>query len=192
MNEKEILKNIRKEEKKNKKKYDTKWILLVILISVIISILFSLVSESLMPNVNIIVGIIIMLIFIIIGIIFDILGVSVTVADIKPYHSMAAKKIKGAKMAVVLKKNASKVSSIFCDIVGDICGIVSGSAGVYIALKASEILNINVLISSLIITGFISGLTIGGKAIGKDYALNNGTTILYSFSKFISFFRKNK
>ncbi len=192
MEEKEILKSIKKEEKINKKKYDIKWILLVIVISVIISILFSLISESIMPDVNIIVGIIVMLTFIFIGIIFDILGVSVTVADIRPYHSMAAKKIKGAKTAVFLSKNASKVSSIFCDIVGDICGIVSGSAGVYIALKLSNILNINVLLSSLIITGLISGLTIGGKAIGKDYAINNGTTILYRFSKILSFFRKNK
>ncbi len=192
MNEKEFVKNIKKEEKKNKKKYDTKWILLVIAISIVISILFSLISESLMPNVNLIIGIIIMLLFIIIGIIFDILGVSVTVANIKPYHSMAAKKIKGAKVAVSLSKNASRVSSIFCDIVGDICGIVSGSAGVYIAIKISEILNINLLYSSLIITGLISGLTIGGKAIGKDYAINNGTTILYKFSKFLSFFTKNK
>lgn len=192
MNEKEFIKNIKKEEKQNKKKNDNVWIIIVTLLSLIISIIFSYISESIMPNVNIIIGIIVMFFFIILGIMFDILGVSVTVADTRPYHSMAAKKIKGAKVAVMLSKNASKVSNIFCDVIGDICGIVSGSAGVYIAVKLSNILGINALLSSLFITGIISALTIGGKAIGKGYAINNGTMILYGFARFIKIFYKNK
>ena len=134
-----------------------------------------------------------MLLFIGLGIIFDILGVSVTAADITKYHSMAAKKVKGARMAVKLKQNASKVSSVLCDVVGDICGIVSGSAGVYIAAKLSTILNINGLFVALVITGIISALTIGGKAIGKSFAINNSTMLLYRFSKFLSlFYNPNK
>jgi len=191
MNEKEFLENIKKEEKKSKKKNDHTWIILITLISLIISLVFSYISESLMPNVNITIGILIMFFFIGLGIFFDILGVSVTVADIKPYHSMAAKKIKGAKVAVTLKKNETKMSSIFCDVIGDICGIISGSAGVYIAVKLSNILGINPLITSLSITAIISSLTIGGKAIGKGYAINNGTMILYGFARFIKIFFKN-
>ena len=190
MNEKEFIKSIKKEEKKSKKKSDGKWILIVTLLSLIISISFSLLSEILMPNANIIVGSIIMLLFIFIGIIFDILGVSVTTADINSYHSMASKKVKGARLAVKLKQNASKTSSVFCDVVGDICGIVSGSAGVYISIKLSSFLGIDGLIVSLAITGVISALTIGGKAIGKTYAINNSTSILYRFSKFLSLFSK--
>lgn len=190
MNDKEFVKKIKKEEKKNKKKANTGWIVFVTILSLIISVLFSLLCELLMPSVNIIIGIIIMFLFIFIGIIFDILGVSVTTADEKIYHSMAAKKVKGAKMAVNMKKDASKLSSIFCDVVGDICGIVSGSAGVYIASKLSLILNINPLLSALSITGIISAITIGGKAIGKGYAINNSTLILYNFSKILSIFSK--
>ena len=190
MNDKEFVKDIKKEEQKNKKKANVKWILTVTLLSLLISIIFSYICESIMPSTNIIIGIIIMFIFIGLGIIFDILGVSVTSADIRPYHSMAAKKIKGAKVAVSLKKNASKVSSIFCDVIGDICGIISGSAGVYIASKLAITLNINPLFTSLFITGVISALTIGGKALGKGYAINNGTMILYNFSKIIKVFYK--
>ncbi len=190
MNDKEFIKNIKKIEKANRKKADTNWIVIVTLLSLVISILFSLLCETLMPNVNIIIGIIIMFLFIFLGILFDILGVSVTTADIAQYHSMSAKKIKGARMAVKLKQNTSKVSSIFCDVIGDICGIVSGSAGVYIALKLSNVLSINPLLSSLFITGIISAITIGGKAIGKGFAINNSTMILYNFCKIFSCFSK--
>lgn len=184
--EQKFKKNIRKQEKKNKKKTNTKWILKITLLAFIISVIFSLLSELLMPNVNVIIGILIMLFFIILGIVFDMIGVSVTAADITPIHSMNAKKIKGAKQAVVFKQNADKVSSFCNDVIGDICGIISGCAGVYIASELSSIMHINIIILSLIITGIISALTIGGKAICKSYAVNNSTIILFEFSKFIS------
>lgn len=192
MNDKEFIKKIKKTEKENKKKANISWIALITILSLVISILFSLLSELLMPKVNIYIGIIIMFLFIGLGILFDILGVSLVSADIKPYHSMAAKKIKGARVAVKLKQNTSKLSSVFCDVIGDICGIVSGSAGVYIATKLSLLININPIFISLGITGVISALTIGGKAIGKSCAINNSTMILYDFSKVLSLFYNPK
>lgn len=190
--EKQFKKNIKNEEKKNKKKANKGWLFIITLSAFIISVLFSLLSESLMPKVNLIIGIAIMLLFIIIGIFFDMIGVAVTAADITPMHSMSSKKIRGAKVAVIFKKNADKLSTFCNDVIGDICGIISGSAGVYIAAKLSAIININIIIISLVITGIISALTIGGKALVKGYALNNSTTILYNFSKFISIFYHKK
>ena len=192
MEDREFIKNIKKMEAKNKKKTNKGWVLLITFISLIISIIFSLLCELFMPTVNIIIGLIIMFSFILLGIAFDILGVSVTIAEISPYHSMAAKKVRGAKVAVKLKQNNSKISTIFCDVIGDISGIVSGSAGVYLSIKISSLLNINALIVSLLVTGMISSITIGGKAIGKTFAINNGTTILYNFSKMLSIFYNPK
>ena len=187
MNEEQSFKkNIRKQEKKNKRKINFKWILKITILAFIISVIFSLLSELLMPNVNVIIGIFIMIFFIILGIAFDMIGVAVTAADITPMHSMSAKKIRGAKQAVNFRQNADKVSSFCNDVIGDICGIISGSAGVYIASELSNIWNANVIILSLIITGTISALTIGGKALCKSYAVNNSTIILFEFSKFIS------
>jgi len=40
-------------------------------------------------------------VFIGLGIVFDMIGVAVTAADPKPFHSMAAHKEKGAKAAIV-------------------------------------------------------------------------------------------
>lgn len=180
------------ENKKNKKKNKSNfgWISTLTLLAFIISIIFSLLSEIIMPKVNIVIGVLLMLLFIFIGILFDIIGVAVTIADEQNLHSMNSKKIEGASLAVNFKKNANKVSSFCNDVIGDICGIISGSAGVYVATKLSVALNINSLISALFITGVISSLTIGGKAIGKVYAIENCTSILFNFSKILSKFDK--
>ena len=119
------------------------------------------------------------------------IGISITVADIKTFNSMATKRVKGAKLAVKLIKNAEKMSSFCNDVIGDICGILSGSTGAAIALGISEQLNFNTLITSLIVTALIAALTIGGKAIGKSIAMNKSNEILYNFAKILSiFYRK--
>lgn len=178
--------------KKKIKKNNSKWILIITILAFLISLIFSFLTEILMPNVNILIALLLIFIFIGLGILFDIIGVSVTSADERPFHAMSSKKVRGAKIAVKFKKNADRVSSFCNDVIGDICGIVSGSAGVYVALKLSEIFRINNFIMSLLITSIIASLTIGGKALGKGYAINNSTKILTNFSKFISYFYDEK
>ncbi len=173
----------------SKKFVDYNWILKIIIISFLISILFSFIAETAIPNVNIIFGVLLTLIFIFIGIIFDMIGVSVASADESKFHSMASKKIRGAKMAIKLKRNADKVSSFCNDVVGDICGIISGSTGTVIAIKLIEIFKVNDLLVTLIVVGFISSLTIGGKALVKGIAMRKSDKILFIFAKFLNFFR---
>lgn len=120
------------------------------------------------------------------------IGVAITAASEAPINSMAAKKIKGAKTAIYLKKNAEKVSSFCNDVIGDICGIISGSTGSVIALKIANFFDINKFLVVLITMGLISALTIGGKAIEKGIAINKSDQILYRFAKFISVFRREK
>ena len=117
-------------------------------------------------------------------------GVEVTASDEQVFHSMAAKKIRGAKLAVKFKKNADKLSSFCQDVIGDICGIVSGSTGAVIAIKIMNQLDNNNLFITLIVMGIISSLTIGGKAIEKAIAMNKSNEILYRFSYIMSFFVK--
>ena len=101
---KNLLEQTRKREKIKKEKIDKKWILTIVIISFSISFILSLIANLTIPNLNIIVGIIITLIFIGLGILFDIVGVAVTSADEKVFHSMAARKVKGANVAVKFKK----------------------------------------------------------------------------------------
>lgn len=193
---KEEIKNLkvqtRRKEKKDKAKPDFKWILTIMVLSFVISLVFSFASEMTLPNVPVIVGIIIVILFIFLGIVFDMIGVAVTSADEKPFHSMNARKVPGADVAVKFKKNADKVSSFCNDVIGDICGIVSGSAGAMIALSIADALDTNKFIISLVVTATVASLTISGKAIGKSYAINKSNLILYKFSKSVSYFYKPK
>lgn len=185
-------KKVKKDKKKNKGNVDKKWIIEIAILSFSISLFMSLFSELMLSNVTLFVSIIITFIFIILGILFDIIGVSVTSSDEKVFHSMSAKKVRGSSVAVKFKKNAEKVSSFCCDVIGDICGVISGSSGVVIATTLVEETPINPLIITLLTTAVIASLTITGKAIGKGVAIKNSTSILYHFAKIVSYFYKGK
>ena len=192
-NEIENLKvQIRRKEKKSKERPDFKWIFKIMALAFVISITFSFISETILPNVNVVIGILLVIIFILLGVIFDMIGVSVTSADEKPFHSMNSRKVKGAGVAVKFKKSADKVSSFCNDVFGDICGIVSGSAGTIIAIALANSLHVDKFVITLVVTALIASLTIGGKALGKSYAINKSNLILYKFAKFISNFYKVK
>lgn len=192
--EKEELKNLivqtRRKEKIKKEHVNVKWIIKIVIMAFTISFALSFVSEMTIPKLSVGFGIIITLIFIFIGILFDIIGVAVTTADEKVFHSMNARKVSGSKVAVIFKKNADKVSSFCCDVIGDICGIISGAAGTTIALGLAKAFEIELLIVSLIVAAIIAALTIGGKAMGKSFAMNKSDIILYEFAKIVSIFYK--
>lgn len=186
-------KNELKELKRKKiQKSNYNWITKVTIAAFIISLIFSLISETVIPKVNIVLGIIIVVIVIGLGIVFDMIGVAVTSADEKPFHSMNARKIKGASLAVNFVKNAEKVSSFCNDVIGDICGIVSGTASVIIAKDLSQIFHFNLFITSFIITALIAAITIGGKALGKSFAINKSNYILYNSARLVSIFYHTK
>ena len=177
-----------------------RWVVTIFLVTIVVSGIISLVSEELMSGSGIVTCFLILLAIILVGIIFDIIGMAVTSADEKPFHSMAARKVIGAQQAIRLLRNAERVSSICCDVVGDICGVVSGSASATIAaliLVNSELAWPRFV--SLAMSAFVAGLTVGGKAIGKTFAMNSATTIVHTVGKFIywlshipAMFRKNK
>ena len=181
-----LLEEEKKKEKIKKEKVDIKWIILIVIIAFFLSFCLSYVSQSTIPKVSLVVGIIITLLFIFIGVLFDIVGVAVTSADEAVFHSMNSRKVKGASTAVKFKKNADKVSSFCCDVIGDVCGIISGAAGTAITTILTIDFKFNLLVTGLVVAAIIASLTIGGKAIGKSYAINKSDIILYKFSKFIS------
>ena len=193
MKQKEFKEKYSKKVNKNNKEkrvVDWKWIITISAIAFLISLFFSFLSEAIIPNAHIVVSIILLIFFIFLGILFDIIGVSVTVADIKTFNSMAAKRVKGANLAVKYIQNANKVSSFLNDVIGDVCGIVSGSTGITVAILISREFKISLLVVTIIMTAIISTLTIGGKAIGKSFAINKCNEILYDFVKVVSIIYK--
>ena len=171
-------------------KSNNKWILVVTLLAFGLSLIMSFVAGIILKNVTLIVSILVTFLFVLLGIIFDIIGVAVTSGDEVAFHSMSARRVRGGKVGVMLVKNASKVSSICCDVVGDICGIISGSAGVTIVALIIRMTNINELLVSLIVTALISALTIGGKAMGKSIAINKSTEVITIVATILSLFSK--
>ena len=165
-----------------KSKQNIKWILLITSLTFVISMIFSYLSETILKKSNFAIELLVLLTVILIGIIFDMIGVAVTTCAEHPFHAMASRKIKGAKTAIKLIKNKDKVSSFCNDVIGDICGIVSGTAGVIIATSIAK----DSIICSLLVTATISALTIGGKALGKKVAVNKSENITRIVSKILS------
>lgn len=179
-------------QKEKKKLVDYKWIIIVFTLAFTISFGFSSASQAILKNANTIVGVILIIVFILIGILFDMIGVAVTSSDVAPFHSMNSRKVKGANIAVKFIKNADKVSSFCNDVIGDICGIVSGAAGSLVSVNVATYLKTDIFVTTLVVTSIIAALTIGGKAIGKSFAINKSNFILYHFSKIIAIFYKPK
>ena len=153
---KNLIEVTKKKEKIKKETVDIKWIITIVALSFVISFTLSFVSQMTIPNLSLWLGVIITLLFIFLGILFDIIGVSVTTADEAVFHSMNSRKVKGASVAAKFKKNAEKVSSFCCDVIGDICGIVSGAAGTTITAILVEKFNYNLLFTGLTIAAVIA------------------------------------
>ena len=185
-----LIEQTKKKEKVKKEQVDINWIIKILIISFVISFGLSFVSEMTIPNLSLVLGIIVTLLFIGLGIVFDIIGVSVTSSDEAVFHSMNSRKVKGASVAVKFKKNADKVASFCNDVIGDICGIVSGAAGTTIAAIIITTYDFNPLIVTLTVSAIIAALTICGKAVGKSFAINKSDIILYEFAKFVANFYK--
>lgn len=169
---------------------DYGWIVKTILITFVLSVTFSAVSSGVMDGVSIWIAGIILLCIVCIGILFDMIGVAVTTADEIPFHSMAAQRVRGARQAIALIGARDKVSNFCNDVVGDICGIVSGSASaVVVTYVLTAFPSWNSIITGLGITGFVAALTVGGKAAGKTIAMSRCNTIVYVVASILAVFR---
>jgi len=163
-----------------------RWVITIFLVTIVISALISLISEEVMASSSIFVAFVILFIIVFIGIIFDIIGVAVTSADEAPFHAMAARKVPGAKESINLLRQAEKVSSICNDVIGDICGVVSGSASATIAAQVLQSFQFSwPRLVILLMSALVAGITVGGKAIGKSFAVNSSTNIVHSVGKFL-------
>ena len=179
-----------------------RWVVTIFIVTIIISAIITFLSDEIMDVSPMWAAFVILFAIVMLGIVFDIIGVAVTSADEKPFHSMAARKVPGAMDAIRLLRNAERVSSICNDVVGDICGVVSGCASATIA--AQVLANMESVASAediipLVMSALVAGLTVGGKAVGKTFAINSCTgivstvgRILYFLRNFPDFFKKNR
>ena len=167
-----------------------RWLITVFVMAMVISAVFSLFSQQLLDGASMLGAFVVLLAIIAVGILFDLLGVAVTAADERPFHSMAARKVFGATEAIRLLRNAGKVSSVCCDVVGDICGIISGTAVAVVAVEAVlRLHSVPMTVIQLLLSAFVAALTICGKAFCKSIALENSTAIVHTAAKLIAFLK---
>ena len=167
-----------------------RWVVTIFFVTVLVSSTISVLSDYIMSISGMAVAFLILLAIILVGIAFDIVGVAVTSADEKPFHSMAARKVTGAQDAIRLLRNAERVSSICNDVVGDICGVISGTASATIAAQmAVKLGQDKLMFIGLVMSGLVAGLTVGGKAIGKTFAIGSCVEIVGAVGGFLAFLR---
>lgn len=179
-------------DKVPKKIIDKSWVITISFVAFALSCLFSGLTELFVPNLSAIIGLFVIILIVVVNVLFDMIGVAITAADLAPLNSMAAKRIKGSKLAIDLIKNAEKTSAFCNDVIGDVCGIISGSVGVVISVLLAETFDWNVSFTTLFLTATIAALTIGGKSIGKSVAINKSDVIVFKFAKFLSIFKKER
>lgn len=161
-----------------------RWVVTIFIVTILVSGAISFASDLIMESSTMLVAFLILLVIVLLGIVFDIVGVAVTSADEKPFHSMAARKVPGSQEAIRLLRSAERVSSICNDVVGDICGVVSGSASATIAAQLLQKFTFSApQVIGLLMSALVAGLTVGGKAIGKTYAIGSCTQIVQNVGR---------
>jgi CBS domain containing-hemolysin-like protein len=128
----------------------------------------------------------VLIVIIMIGILFDIIGVATTAASEVPYHAMAADKVTGAKQAMWIVRNAASIATLCNDMIGDIAGTLSGAVGTSIAFaiaRESGLLNRAVWVTLLV--SAVAAVTVGGKAFGKQLAIQKANDIVHWVGKVI-------
>lgn len=171
-----------------------KWCIFISILTFVLAVLFSVASNTLLNGLNWALGMLVVLFLVMIGILFDIIGIAVTAADEKPFHAMASERVRGAKQSIYIVRNADRVSNFCNDVIGDISGIISGTAVTFVVIGLLASLQVSSSMTSTIINvafaGLVSALTVGGKALGKSFAINSATGIVLIIGKFFYFLER--
>ena len=178
-------------KKEKTKQSKQKWVLTVVCLSFGLSVVMSFVTSMFVESAGLLVALLSLITLVMIGIVTDIIGTAVTSANEQPFIAMASKRITGAKQALHLIRKAERVSSLLNDVVGDIVGIISGSAGSVIAVYLVS-LGLRSAVASMLITAFTSAFMIGGKAYGKGLAIENSDRIVLLVGRAMALFEAKK
>lgn len=169
------------------------WIGFAFLFSFIMTALLSILSGETLEDLPVWAALIVLLLFVSLGILFDVFGLAVATAEMSAFNAMAAKKDPAGKKAVWLITNAEKVASFCNDIVGDICGVVSGASAASIAaVLFSELSAAAAFWLTLAMTSMVASVTVGGKALGKRIAMEKSREITHFCARVLCVFGRKK
>ena len=178
----------KKQDKKRKKKHNIAeiWVLKITLFTFIGAVICSCISQITTSKSDIIISIMLLSFMILISIIFDGIGLSVascSEAELEKYSRFK----KQYDIARYLLKNAEKVNNICADVIGDMCGILSGACGASIVVELS-LSGSGSHWATIIISSIIAAVTVGGKASLKKAAGKNSAEFVFMSARMIGIF----
>ncbi|WP_207707111.1 hypothetical protein [Heliorestis acidaminivorans] len=161
--------------------------LIIGILSFFIAMGISVGSELILDRVvSIALSIALLVVLIFIGIFFDTIGTSAAAATETPFHAKAARKTAGAQQALWIVRNADRVANFCNDVIGDISAAVAGAVGISIAFRLAQLPGAEGIYWGTIITGFVAGLTVGGKSLGKMIAINYSHEVVFAVARWMS------
>ncbi|WP_248925311.1 hypothetical protein [Paenibacillus hamazuiensis] len=167
-------------------KHSIKWSLFISVVTFILACVFTVASTTVMEGFPWGVGMLIVIFLICNGIFFDIMGLAAAAASETPFHAMASEKVKGSRHAIYIVRNADRFSNFCNDVIGDISGVISGAASALVVFKLMSGMSDNETLRtvvSVVFTAIVSALTVGGKAMGKSFAIHYSTDIVLFIGK---------
>lgn len=181
---------------RHKRKHSEKpyvWPIIATLISLVLGVVFAFGAEIVLSDTSVAIAVVLIVVLVALGILFDMMGLAVASCDPVPLCSMASRRVRGARHALTLCRNAHKVSSIFNDIVGDSIGIITGVCGAALALVMAQDLDGMARIAvAVAVSAVIAALTIGGKAAMKSVAIRYSRQIVLFLGKVMAVFRSER
>ncbi len=169
------------------------WLLKVFLITFILSVLFNYLSSEVVEKLSLTVSIIVLVFFLLLGVSLDLVSTAVTAADEAPFHAKAADKKRGAKESVRLIKNADRVSNFCADVIGDVCGVLTGATGALIAVSIATSMEMkDYTLITMFMTATVTALTVFGKGVCKKFAIKNANSIINAIGICLSYLKWKK
>lgn len=174
-------------------KHSIKWSIFISLVTFIMACIFTIASTAMLEGFSWGVGMGIVILLICNGILFDIMGLAAAAASETPFHAMASERVRGSRQAIYIVRNADRFSNFCNDVIGDVSGVISGSASALVVWNLMSSFEDNELLRtavSVVFTALVSALTVGGKAMGKSFAIHYATTIVLFIGKVFDFIER--
>lgn len=166
------------------------WVIKITIFTFLGAVICSFISQITTSRSDITVSIMLLAFMLLISIIFDGIGLSVASCSYEKISKYAKYK-KQYEIAKKLIKNAEKVNNVCADVVGDMCGILSGACGASIVLQLS-VEGQTAHWVTIIVSSVIAAITVGGKASLKKIAVKNSEEFVFMSARIISIFTSNK
>jgi CBS domain containing-hemolysin-like protein len=144
-----------------------------------VAIVVALLSAAVLEYLHPVAAVAVIVTLIVLGILLDMVGLAAASASEAPFHARAAKGAPEARAAVQLIRHAEVVSSVCNDLVGDVCGTVSGGAVAALVLRLVLVRSrLDGQLLTALALSVVAAVTVGGKAAAKRFALDHADVVL--------------